>query len=179
MEREKQQKKFYAPKKPIKTGNVNVDNILISKSVETKTNSKYFIGYLDKAIIPLVLIISIMNGYVKTFKVENKNNKLISFRIDDEKLLEKYKAIWTKIEDLKNIKLNALPIYDDRYMKTKMRTYGNKVYTNFRGLNVPENDIKCESSIAIAIDSLLVYENKYYLQVYLDNCKQTYEIVNK
>ena len=25
---------------------------------------------------------------------KNKNNILVSFRIDDEKLLEKYKAIW-------------------------------------------------------------------------------------
>ena len=40
-----------------------------------------------------------MSGYVKTSKVENKMNKLMCFRIDDEKLLEKYKAIWTKIED--------------------------------------------------------------------------------
>ena len=50
------------------------------------------------------------------FKVEdgNKNKELMSFCIDDEKLLEKYKAIWTKIEDLKNIKLNALLVYDDR-----------------------------------------------------------------
>ena len=38
----------------------------------------------------------------------------MSFRIDDEKLLEKYKTIRTKIE-LKNIVLNALPVYDDRY----------------------------------------------------------------
>ena len=40
-----------------------------------------------------------MSGYVKTFTIEDKINKLISFCIDDEKLLEKYKAIWTKIED--------------------------------------------------------------------------------
>ena len=40
-----------------------------------------------------------MNGSVKIFKVieEDKNNKLISFRIDNEKLLEKYKPICTKI----------------------------------------------------------------------------------
>ena len=38
----------------------------------------------------------------------------MSFRIDDEKLLEKYKTIWTKIE-LKNIVLNVLPVYDNRY----------------------------------------------------------------
>ena len=30
---------------------------------------------------------------------------------------------------------------------------------------------------AVSIDSLLIYENKYYLQVYLDNC--AYKIVNK
>ena len=42
-----------------------------------------------------------MSGYVKTFKVENKINKLMSFRIPDEKLLEKHRPIWTNIEDLK------------------------------------------------------------------------------
>ena len=86
-----------------------------------------------------------MSGYVNTFKVKdrdkNKNNKFMSFCIDEEKLLEKYQAIWTKIEDLESIKLNALPVYDDRYIKTKTRTYDDKVYTNFRGLNVPEDDI--------------------------------------
>ena len=66
---------------------------------------------------------------------------------------------------LKNIKLNlnALPIYDNRYITTKIRTNGDKVYTNFRGLNVPEDDIECESFTVISIDSLLVYDNKYYL----------------
>ena len=37
-----------------------------------------------------------------------------------KKLLEKYKTIWTKIEDLKTIELNALPVCDDRYTKTKI-----------------------------------------------------------
>ena len=70
-----------------------------------------------------------------------KNNELMFFCIDDEKLLENYKAVWTKIENLKSIKLNALPAYDDRYIKNKIRTYGDKAYTNFRGLNIPEDDI--------------------------------------
>ena len=64
---------------------------------------------LDKAIRPLVLIMPIMSGYVKTFKFKegdkDKSNKLMSFRLDGEKLLEKYKATWTKIEDLKKIEL--------------------------------------------------------------------------
>ena len=148
--------------------------MIISKLVKTKTNSKCCIGYLDKAIRPLVLIMPKMSGCGKTFKVEegdkDKNNKLMSLCINDEKLLEKYKANLTKIEDLKNIELNILPVYDDRYIKSKIRTYGDKIYTNFDGLNEPEDDIECESFTIISIDSLLVYENKYYLNVYLDNC---------
>ena len=75
------------------------------------------------------------------------------------------------------MELNALPVHDDRYIKSKMITYSNKVYTDFHGLNVPEDDIECECFTVISVDSLLVYENKYYLQVYLDNC--AYKIVNK
>ena len=46
-----------------------------------------------------------MSGYVKTFKVKDgdndKINKLMSLRIDDDRLLEKYKTSWTNIEDSK------------------------------------------------------------------------------
>ena len=62
------------------------------------------------------MILAEMSEYVKTFKVKDgdkdKNNKLMSFRIDDDNLLERYKSTWTKIEDFKNIELNALPVYD-------------------------------------------------------------------
>ena len=42
-----------------------------------------------------------MSGYINIFKVEDKNNRLMSFHINDQKVLQKYKAIWNKIEDLK------------------------------------------------------------------------------
>ena len=43
----------------------------------------------DKTIRPLNLIKPKMTGYVKTFKVKAGGNKLISFHIDDEKVLKK------------------------------------------------------------------------------------------
>ena len=95
--------KIYAAKKPIKLWDVNVFNMIILKLVKTKTNSKYCIAYLEKTIRSLVNIMPKMSGYVKTFKVKeedkDKNNKLMSLPRDDEKLLEKYKAVSTKIED--------------------------------------------------------------------------------
>ena len=35
---------------------------------------------------------------------------------------------------------------------------------------MPEDGVKCESFAITYIDSLLGYENKYFLQIYLDNC---------
>ena len=64
-----------------------------------------------------------MSGYVKKFKVKDedkdKSMKLISFHIDNDKLLVKCRTIWTKITDLKNTEWNASPVYDDRYIKLK------------------------------------------------------------
>ena len=77
---------------------------------------------------------------------------MISFRIDDEKLLEQ---IGLRLKTY--IELNNFLVYDDRYIKTKIKTYGGKVYTNFCDLNVPEDDIECESFTVISIN-LLIYE---------------------
>ena len=46
----------------------------------------------------------------------------------------------------------------------------HKTYTNLRSLNVPEDDIECESFTDISTDFLNVYKNEYYPQAYLDNC---------
>ena len=75
-------------KKTIKICDIHSDNIVVSKLTETKTNSKYLIGYLDEAIGPSVLVLPKTSGYIKIFKVKDgdkDNNKLMSFCIDDEK----------------------------------------------------------------------------------------------
>ena len=62
---------MYAVKKPIKNWGVNIDEIVISKLIKTKTNSKYLIGYSisDR---PLVLIMPKMIGYIEIFKLKMK-----------------------------------------------------------------------------------------------------------
>ena len=44
--------------------------------------------------------------------------------------------------------------------------YGDKVYNNCHSLDVPKDDIECKSFTVISIGCLLIYDNKYYLQVY-------------
>ena len=58
-----------------KTWDVDTDSIVISKLTETNNNCKYFIGYLDKVIRPLVLIIPKMSGYVINFKNKDRNKE--------------------------------------------------------------------------------------------------------
>ena len=70
----------------------------------------------------------------------------------------------------KNIEFNALPVYDNGHINLKLKL-------NFRGLNVPKDGVECESFTIISIDSLLVYENKYYVQVFVDNF--AHKIVDK
>ena len=76
--------KFYAVKKTINIWDVNIDNLVISKSIETKTSSKYLIGYLGKVIRPLILTLPKMSGYVKTFDVKD------TWQIYKKRCFEKY-----------------------------------------------------------------------------------------
>ena len=70
----------------LKNWGVNVDNMVNSKLVETKTNSKYLIGYLGKVLRPINLIVPKTSGHVKTLTVKDgnkeKNTELMSFHID-------------------------------------------------------------------------------------------------
>ena len=72
------------------------------------------------------------------------------FRIDDE---NHFKMI--KTEDYKNIEWDTL-VYDNRYIKTKWKIYGDKFYTNFHGWNVLEDDAKYKSFTITSIRSLLL-----------------------
>ena len=60
------------------------------------------IGYLDKVMWPLLLILPKMSEYVKNFKDKDedkdKNNKLMSFRIHDDELLWKTKPFGVRLE---------------------------------------------------------------------------------
>ena len=76
-----------------------------------------------------------MIGYVKHFD----SNKM-SFKVSDNKLLKKYKKTWEKVGNLLNIEFDSEPVYGDvdKYIKTKIKTYGDKVNTNFQGQKVPK-----------------------------------------
>ena len=113
-------KKYHESKQPINSGLVNVDQIVISdKFIHNDDGFEYFIGYKEDDIVkPLYIISPQMSGYMKYFENGGKN---MSFLIKDDNLLDKYNEIWNKVKKTLNIKFHSMPVYDEKYIKAKVR----------------------------------------------------------
>ena len=48
-------------------------------------------------------------------------------KIEDDNLLVKYNEIWNKIKKMLNIKLHSQPVYDEKYIKNKIKTFNELV----------------------------------------------------
>ena len=58
-----------------------------------------------------------MIGYVKHFD----SNKIMSFKVNDNRLLKKYTKIWEKVSMLINLEFDSEPVYsdNDKYKRQK------------------------------------------------------------
>ena len=96
--------------------------------------SKIFIGYLDDIsciVTPLYIILPQMSGGIKYFEGGGKN---MSFKIENGEVYIKYSSIWNKIKELLGgIKLYSELIYDNSYIKTKVKTFGDMIKALFDG----------------------------------------------
>ena len=113
-------RKILKSKQPIDLNLVDTKKIVLSDKFEPNDKSfKYFIGYKDDNIVrQLCIILPQMSGYMKYFKNGGKN---MSFIIKDDSVLIKYKKIWNKIKESKNIKFRRMPVHDEIYIKAKVR----------------------------------------------------------
>ena len=55
----------------------------------------------------------------------------MSFLIKDENVLDKCNEIWDKIKEKLSIKFYSEPLYDQIYIKAKVREFDGKIKTNF------------------------------------------------
>ena len=163
-------KEFYENRKGIKLKDIIVNNIIVSEKVKGNNDIlKYCIGYIvDDNVIPLILLLPIMSGWIKYFENGGKN---MSFKIEYDKVYSKYNEVWNKIKKLLGgIKLSSDIIYDDQYIKTKVKTF-TTVKTLFDNDEIPEGKVEYECIPCISVDSVLKIEKKYYPQVYSEQCK--------
>ena len=94
--------------------------------------------------------------FIKTFKNKdgdkdkNKHNKLISFRINDDKLLEKNKKPF-------GLKLKTYKIFNWMFHYFT-KWFSDKANTNFYSLTVLEKATESESFAIISIDPLVAHK---------------------
>ena len=68
---------------------------------------------------------------------------------------------------------------DDKYIKTKIKTYKDSIITNFYNKNgskkMPEEKVPRKCLSIIILDSIIYAYEKYYSQVFLEECKYAKE----
>ena len=162
-------KEFHKSKQPTDLMSVNVDQTVISDRFKHSDEGfKYFIGHQEDEIVkPLCIILPQMSGYIKYFEKGGKN---MSFMVKDDNVLDKYNKIWSKIKEKLNIKFHSMPVYDETYIKAKVREFDGKIKTNFLGNEVPKENMHYTCIACITIDSVMRMDKKNYPQVYLEEC---------
>ena len=75
------------------------------------------------------------------------------------------------IENKLNIKFYGQPIFENKYLKAKLRELNGNIKTKFLGNNVPKEHTYYTCIACITLDSVLKMNKKNYPQIYLEECK--------
>ena len=162
-------RKFHKFKPPTDLDLVERHQIVVAENSGRDDGFKCFIGYKEGEIVkPLCIILSEMSGYMKYFKNGGTN---VSFMIKNDMCMDKYNDIRGKIKERLNIKFHSMPVYDEKYIKAKVREFDSVIKTKFLGDKVPKENMHYTCIACITTDSVMRMEKKNYPQVYLEECK--------
>ena len=93
--------------------------------------------------------------------------------VKDKQLLKNYNKIWEKIKSLMRKKFDGKLFNgnnDNKYIKTRIKTFKNTIITNFHNKKVPEEKIPYKCLSIILLYSVIKTDNKYYRQTFLEEC---------
>ena len=98
-----------------------------------------------------------MSGYIKYIENGGKN---LPFMIKDDSVLNKYNEIWNTIKGKLNIKFHSLPVYDEKYIKAKVREFNGVIKANVLGDKIPKRSMRYTCIACITIDSVMRMKKK-------------------
>ena len=87
----------------------------------------------------------------------------MSFKVNDDRLLKKHTKILRRVNILMNIQFYSDPVYgdNDKYIKTKVKSYGDKLNTKFKGKKIPKKNASYKCLSLIMLDSVIRVSKKY------------------
>ena len=95
----------------------------------------------------------------------------MSFVIKDDELLEKYNEMWGKVKNIIKKKFDSEPVYDEKYLKAKIKSYNGKINTDFHNNKIPKESSQFICLPEILNDSVFRTDKNYYPQVFLEKCR--------
>ena len=107
-----------------------------------------------------------MDAYRRGFN----ETKYLYFLIKNDELLEKYNEIWTKVKNSIKKEFNSEPGYNEKYLKTKIKSYKWTINTNFHNNKIPKEDSQCICLSVALINCFFRRGKKHYPQMFLE-CK--------
>ena len=75
------------------------------------------------------------------------------------------------IKNKLGFKFHSSPVYDKKYLKTKVKEYDGVIKTNFLGSDVPKENKHYTCIAYITIGSAMRMDKRNYPQIYLEECK--------
>ena len=84
-----------------------------------------------------------------------------------------YTRIWRKVNILMNIEFDSEAVYgdNDKCIKTKIISYGDKANTNFQCKKRLKENASCKCFSLIILDSVIKVSKKCYPKIFLEECK--------
>ena len=86
-----------------------------------------------------------------------------------------YHKIWNKVSNILNKRFDNKPVYDKKYLKTKIKSYEEKINTNFHVDGMPEEGSPYACLSVILINSVVKLGKNYYPQAFLEECKSIFK----
>ena len=141
---------------------------MISRKNENKL---YFLHLIE--VIPL-FIKSPKDMFSYGVSQYKNSTYTMSVNVSEEKPWKaQYKKIWNEVESQLFEKMAAEPIKrEGRYVNGKLKTWKERIKTNFHGQDVPYN-MHCNASAVLKIDSVYKQGKNYHPQVYVEDCRYT------
>ena len=92
--------------------------------------------YNDHEVKPLRIMLPKTSAYVKGY---DGQTKWMYFLTENDDLLEKYNTIWDKVSAGIKKEFHSKPVYNKKFLKTKIKSHGDEV-TDFYYKEIPKED---------------------------------------
>ena len=149
---------FHGQRRIINTFTIDVNRVVVSDKVRCNNGKdcRYIVGYqANGALIPLFNNTSKDIFSYRVSQYDKNSAYRMSFNVSEEKAwVAQYEKIWNEVESQLFEKLANKPKKGEgRYIHGKLKTWKERIKTNFHGQDVPYN-MYCNATAVLKIDSV-------------------------